>query len=575
MFRTLLPRELSLFSQAVGKYLPQFKRAIQRNAEDDRVSQFLSSIESEAEVFCGLTATAAQTHGPMYLLGPHLRPLLSLAIAAPTQVFLVGLHPDNAPYFEFLHSIGMQCQRIDPPYTQGQLTSSAAATLVFDPTDLDESLRVFIQQATAKILGNRVSLLVSGRNVHTQRKIRTLSSNGNHEVVVLPGGDNFMHLSLEVSTTGKFLDELCDTKGLFLERELGVLIRDDFIDGKLLAQAGSQLAIVDPSTSLETIPKIRTLFASGRFPVERVVRSLGQSSSLAEFFFERHPSRDMSVALRDFCLYVDRIAVDDRIETLKQGRSNGYSGIRPIIWSEQEFYDALYLSEGYAEQTTEEKAKPPFVYQQVGGVAFSHEARLQISARIVEYVIRIIHVQKPNAKIRWLDVGCGSGTTIHLALNSLKNTTGLRVEAIGVDSSAKAINAARAYDQPDASFICGNALELPSNVSGDSFDVVTMFEFLEHLPDPVAFIRSVSQLANGFAIGGSPLDEPLTGSQALAHLYSFSADGFASLFAAAGLSISMLNQTKIGSYNNGDHDWVTCVASRRGIKLTDRATGTS
>ena len=568
MFRTLLPEEVAQFSKNAQEYLADFRTRLERTPGDSRIAQFLRYLDSEAEVYSGLTAIADGLQATLFFLGPHLRPLLGLAVAIRTPIFLVGLHPNNTSYFDYLQSIEVDCQAIDPLSSTGaEATGLAAATFVLDPADLNDELKTFITQVAARVSGRRINMILSGRTVHAQRKLKEIGSKGQYEVVALPGTDNFMQLGLEVASLDGLLSELGSSEGLFLERELGALISEDIVDVKLLARAAARLAIVDPLANLEVIPKARPMFATSRLAVDQVVANLRQSSLLARFFFDLHPSRNSADALRDFCLYADRIAIDGRIETLKLARSNGYCGIRPKIWSEQEFYDVLYLVEGYAEQTGEPESKSPYVFQDTGGIAFAHEARQHIAAKIVEYVIRTIHVQKRPAKIRWLDIGCGSGTTIHLTLNSLRNSTGLVVEAVGVDSSAKAINAARHHDQPSARFICGNAFELSD--AEEAFDVVTMFEFLEHLPDPVEFIKTASQLTNAFVIGGSPLDEPLTGTQSLAHLYSFSGDGFASLFTAAGLSVVMLNQTKIGSYEN-DHDWVTCVASKRGIKLSDR-----
>jgi 2-polyprenyl-3-methyl-5-hydroxy-6-metoxy-1,4-benzoquinol methylase len=92
----------------------------------------------------------------------------------------------------------------------------------------------------------------------------------------------------------------------------------------------------------------------------------------------------------------------------------------------------------------------------------------------------------PAKSLRLLDYGCGTGMNlVHLA------TIG---EAFGVDAA------------PDAIAFCrqrgiGNVVHAPSpddltaaSVFGGEFDVVTMFDVLEHIPDEVAALRRIRRL---------------------------------------------------------------------------------
>ncbi|HEX5009899.1 MAG TPA: class I SAM-dependent methyltransferase [Planctomycetota bacterium] len=84
---------------------------------------------------------------------------------------------------------------------------------------------------------------------------------------------------------------------------------------------------------------------------------------------------------------------------------------------------------------------------------------------------------------RVLDAGCGDGYgTASLA--------GLAKLVVGVDSSAAAIAGCRMrWREPDLRFEVGDVAR-PS-ISTERFDVVLAFQILEHMQDPVAFLRAL------------------------------------------------------------------------------------
>jgi len=82
-----------------------------------------------------------------------------------------------------------------------------------------------------------------------------------------------------------------------------------------------------------------------------------------------------------------------------------------------------------------------------------------------------------------LDLGCGVGRFCHAA-----SARGWKV--MGADISKRAIEAAK----PHASFTLQNSSVDELLLSGYSFEVVTAFEVLEHLTDPVTFLAKVQGL---------------------------------------------------------------------------------
>ena len=95
---------------------------------------------------------------------------------------------------------------------------------------------------------------------------------------------------------------------------------------------------------------------------------------------------------------------------------------------------------------------------------------------------------KPLQGLKLLDVGCGGGlVTLPLAR--------LGALALGVDASADAIGAARARAEAigsDAQFRQALAEDLLAE--GQSFEIVTALEMLEHVPDPQALVATLAAL---------------------------------------------------------------------------------
>lgn len=99
-------------------------------------------------------------------------------------------------------------------------------------------------------------------------------------------------------------------------------------------------------------------------------------------------------------------------------------------------------------------------------------------ARITEWR-RGQRLQAPSI----LDIGCGTGLFLHLAQEA-----GLRVR--GIELSESAVAYARAKYGLDVHHGTLKNAELPD----ESFDIVTMWHVLEHVPDPVEALRRVARL---------------------------------------------------------------------------------
>ncbi|MBA2734290.1 MAG: methyltransferase domain-containing protein [Acidobacteria bacterium] len=107
--------------------------------------------------------------------------------------------------------------------------------------------------------------------------------------------------------------------------------------------------------------------------------------------------------------------------------------------------------------------------------------------RFVEETIAEVFPEAKFATIRVLDVGCGNGSQLALALAQ----SGFQVTGIDIDASSIEHAKQLAKDLSNATFICGDVAELKA----EKFDVVILAEVLEHMTEPRALLaESVKHL---------------------------------------------------------------------------------
>ena len=163
------------------------------------------------------------------------------------------------------------------------------------------------------------------------------------------------------------------------------------------------------------------------------------------------------------------------------------------------------------------------------------------------------HVRPPG---RLLDVGCATGSFLSLA-----KQTGWDCRGVEVSSFA----AAQARERSGCEVFNGQFADAP--FADGAFDVVTMWDLLEHLPDPVTALRKAGTLlkANGLLLVNTPNEDSLTRRVARFlyhgtggwlqapvnrlyhhyHLYYFSASTLAPLFGEAGFDLIALKTKPI------------------------------
>jgi 2-polyprenyl-3-methyl-5-hydroxy-6-metoxy-1,4-benzoquinol methylase len=145
-----------------------------------------------------------------------------------------------------------------------------------------------------------------------------------------------------------------------------------------------------------------------------------------------------------------------------------------------EFCDPLeYCREDYDRAYKDESREfyvPSSAWLSEANGSLSESQWMLFSAQVS--ALRWIQSTQPNASI--LDIGCGSGWFIARARE-------LGFKVCGVEVGSRPV---KLLNEKGFEVVCGSVEAIPANWKPD---VVTLFEVLEHLPDPVGFLAQIRQ----------------------------------------------------------------------------------
>jgi SAM-dependent methyltransferase len=111
------------------------------------------------------------------------------------------------------------------------------------------------------------------------------------------------------------------------------------------------------------------------------------------------------------------------------------------------------------------------------------ENNLAISDFVERRLTEIMHsFEKYRQNNRFLDVGCGAGTLLTVALNEAWQAEGIEVSRSSVEFLRKQDIKVFHGDLPAARF------------SEGSFDVAAAIEILEHIPEPINILKEIYQV---------------------------------------------------------------------------------
>jgi 2-polyprenyl-3-methyl-5-hydroxy-6-metoxy-1,4-benzoquinol methylase len=123
-------------------------------------------------------------------------------------------------------------------------------------------------------------------------------------------------------------------------------------------------------------------------------------------------------------------------------------------------------------------------YPKQGYHVLEREIRQQ-ARRVVNYVLG---QRSKTGSLKWLDVGCAYGFFVYEAYN-------MGIDAYGVDISAYAINEGKKIFPclKNRLFTC-DCNKLTSIFHPETFEVISMFEIVEHQPDPQFALTEIKEL---------------------------------------------------------------------------------
>lgn len=142
---------------------------------------------------------------------------------------------------------------------------------------------------------------------------------------------------------------------------------------------------------------------------------------------------------------------------------------------------------------------------------------------------------------RWLDVGCATGDFLVAARNAVRETTGVELSAFAAERARE-----RGLQVATGDFA---GIDLPSG----SFDLVTMWDYIEHVPDPRQSIeRALALLRPGGHLVISTGDAASLAARAMGrfwhlmipprHLYFFTPDTLIRLLQDSGFQMVRLDR---------------------------------
>ena len=208
---------------------------------------------------------------------------------------------------------------------------------------------------------------------------------------------------------------------------------------------------------------------------------------------------------------------------------------------------------------------------------FNHAFRMPQAVSLIELLFGFLEALDAPGKLAWLDIACGRGEMA----NAVDPTRfcARDWEIAGADLQNAKIEIARRQNTHGRTFHAEDALEMMrcKLAAQERYHIVTMFEFLEHIDDPLGLLRQISAMEPTFVMAGSPLeqklDAPMDDTPDRAHLWSYSREGWEEMFRLAGFEPVFSSEARVGAYVGG-LDWLTIICGPLDV-LKARRTGLS
>ncbi|MFC3195674.1 class I SAM-dependent methyltransferase [Marinicella sediminis] len=196
---------------------------------------------------------------------------------------------------------------------------------------------------------------------------------------------------------------------------------------------------------------------------------------------------------------------------------------------------------------------------------YDHCIRKSHAISVIESHMSMLDSMNLRCNRKWLDIGCGNG----LIANAVHpgRHTGNHWQVVGCDLQESKIQIANNNRCKGRSFYQQNVLDqLNLHHSNEAhFDIISMFEFCEHLSDPFSLLKQINEHPFKLMVIATPLEQKfnLIGDVTPdpVHLWSFSVSAISQMLSSIGLDVVYDSEIKVGRHGKG-MDWLTVIACK-------------
>ncbi len=294
-----------------------------------------------------------------------------------------------------------------------------------------------------------------------------------------------------------------------------------------------------------------------------------------------------SQLLESAVVYLDHLAHwqdsdNSTIGAIRDG-SIPWHEIKPFVRDSQDWYAGFYAKQNEkcrllmeADRLKIEEASRSNSQQYEIPLAFNPEKlRIQQWFRkkgvvsLVESLLPVLQQVLPETRLNWLDIGCGAGRLTN-AVN-LEHYELDRWQVIGCDLQKDRIIKANLMAAKNRRYFDSSveALLESGRLNSNQIGLVSMFEFIEHLEDPLKVITGFSQMGLPAIVIGTPYKQrfgaPVCFHPDPVHLWGFSRKAVEKMFIKAGYQVFYSSVARIGAYHKG-LNWLSMVALSPQVK---------